>query len=127
MKHWLEMQYARYNRRRYVHPDPLEFLYRYRASGDREITALIAACLAYGQVRQILKSVNDVLSRMGPTPRAYLTETAPDRIQRDMTGFVHRFARDRHISALLLAVRRILLVHGSLYSCFQSHMAVLER
>ncbi|HOX23331.1 MAG TPA: DUF2400 family protein, partial [Elusimicrobiales bacterium] len=52
----LEELYKRYNRRDYVHPDPLEFLYRYHRLQDRELAGLIAASLAYGNVRQILKS-----------------------------------------------------------------------
>ncbi len=33
----LSRLYARYNRREYVHPDPLEFLYRYDDVRDREV------------------------------------------------------------------------------------------
>ena len=57
----LERQYAAYTRRQYVHPDPLEFLYAYAGPGDQEIVALVASCLAYGRVRQILRSVERAL------------------------------------------------------------------
>ncbi|HPA44771.1 MAG TPA: DUF2400 family protein, partial [bacterium] len=57
----LEYLYAKYNRRKFVHPDPLEFLYAYPDPLDREIVGLIASCLAYGRVRQILNSVSWVL------------------------------------------------------------------
>ena len=56
--------YETYNRRKYVHPDPLEFLYDYDQLSDREIVGLVASSLAYGAVRQILKSVRLVLERM---------------------------------------------------------------
>lgn len=127
MKEWLEARYEELNRRCYVHPDPLECLYAYNETADREIAALVAASLAYGQVRQILKSVNAVLSRMGPSPHAYLIHTSPARLQRDMAGFVHRFARDVHVSALLLSVQRILFEHGSLYQCFLAHQKASGR
>ena len=54
---FLERVYALYNRPELVSPDPLEFLSRYTSSADRELAALIAACLAYGNVKQILKNV----------------------------------------------------------------------
>jgi len=63
---------------------------------------------------------------MGRSPRAYLRNTAADQIRQDMAGFVHRFARDGHLTALLLAVQQILVRHGSLYQCFRSHLADSE-
>lgn len=63
-KEQLEKVYNKYNRRTYVHPDPLEFLYQYDDPGDREIVALLASSLAYGKVTQILKSVKLVLDKL---------------------------------------------------------------
>lgn len=123
MKDWLDGLYEKFNQRRYVHPDPLECLYEYDDPGDREIVALIAASLAYGQVRQILKSVSDVLSRMGPSPYAYLMDASADRIQLDMAGFVHRFARGHHVAAFLTGIRKTLKEHGSLQQCFNVCLA----
>ena len=126
MKKWLEARYEELNRRCYVHPDPLECVYGYNTAADREIAALVAASLAYGQVRQILKSVHAVLDRMGPSPHAYLMKSSPARIQHDMAGFVHRFAREGHLCALLLSLQRILFTHGSLYQCFLAHQGASE-
>ncbi len=123
MKDWLDTQYEKYNRRRYVHPDPLECLYGYDNPADREIVALLAASLAYGQVRQILKSVYDLLARMRSSPYEYLMSESVDRIRRDMSGFVHRFARDCHMAALLSAIQRVLAKHGSLRQCFKACVA----
>lgn len=49
----LDSIYNQYNRRSFVHPDPLEFLYSYKDIRDREIAGLIASALAYGRVAQI--------------------------------------------------------------------------
>jgi len=46
----LEELYELYNRRRFVHPDPLEVLYEYDDVRDREIVGLVASALAYGRV-----------------------------------------------------------------------------
>lgn len=123
MQDWLDGLYETYNQRRFVHPDPLECLYDYDDPADREIVALIAASLAYGQVRQILKSVSDVLSRMGSSPYAYLMGESAERIQSDLFGFVHRFARETHVSALLTGIQAAVKAHGSLQNCFQTCLA----
>ena len=46
----LESLYARYNRREFVHPDPIECLAGYPDPADREIAGLVASALAYGRV-----------------------------------------------------------------------------
>ena len=47
LKTELASLYKRYNRREFVHPDPLEMVYHYDSPRDQEIAGLIAACLAY--------------------------------------------------------------------------------
>ncbi len=92
----LDQIYRTYNSRRWVHPDPLEFLYGYRDPLDREIVGIIASSLAYGRVLQILKSVGFVLERMGPSPRDFLVsqEEEGDLVS-IFRGFKHRFHDSR--------------------------------
>jgi uncharacterized protein (TIGR02757 family) len=114
----LEALYRDVNHRRYVHPDPLEFLYAYRQPADREIVAMIASSLAYGRVAQILKSVSNVLERIGPHPAEYLAETAPGAIRKTMRGFKHRFSTGREVAGMLSGVQSVISKHGSLGACF---------
>ncbi len=116
----LESLYREKNRRCYVDPDPLAVLYRYPDPEDREIAGFIAACLAYGNVRQILKSVETVLEKMGGNPREYLTRSEDSDFLLDFSEFVHRFATGVHLSALLSGIKQIIADHGSLKSCFQT-------
>ena len=64
----LEELYFEFNRREYVSPDPLEFLYLYDSPADREVVGLIASSLAYGRVTSILASVRRVLDVLGKNP-----------------------------------------------------------
>ena len=118
----LETLYRKYNRRAFIHPDPLELVYRFDAPEDQEIAGLIAACLAYGRVAQILASVSSVLDAISigtrGSPRSFL-ETATDReISRILPGFKHRFTPGAEVAALLLAVRHAIAEHGSLEMLF---------
>ncbi len=114
----LNRLYEQYNRREYIHPDPLEFLYQYPEQKDREIVGCIASSLAYGRVQQILQSVSRVLLIMGPSPYMYLMKTPPGEIRRRFQCFVHRFATGEHIYALLIGIKHIITAFGSLYNCF---------
>lgn len=117
---YFEKLYACYNHRRFVIPDPLQFLYDYDDLQDREIVALIAATLAYGRVAQILKSVAAVLDRLGPSPAAFLRHSSPQRIRKAVSGLKHRFTSEKEIGSLLVAVKHVIAVEGSLYRCFRS-------
>ena len=114
----LEKLYCDLNHRQYVHPDPLEFLYRYDDPADREIVALIAGSLAYGRVKQILRSVSVVLALLGSRPGRWLVETPPAQLQRCLAGFKHRFATGEHVAALLGGAKRVIAQFGSLEACF---------
>jgi len=114
----LEELYRRYNRREFVHPDPLEFLYRYDNLEDREIVGLIAAGLAYGRVASILNSVGAVIERMGPGPARFVDE-AP--LGGSMRGFQHRWTTAKEVETLLEGIKRIRAAHGSLGAFMESN------
>lgn len=118
-KQQLELLYEKYNRREFVHPDPLEFLYRYQHLKDRELVGMIASALAYGRVAQILRSVSAILDRMGEAPYQFIMEASPVQIESAFKGFVHRFATGKEVARLLLGIKTILDDHGSLYQAFR--------
>jgi len=113
-----EKLYHKYNRRRFVHPDPLEFVYRYENPADREVVGLIAASLAFGNVKQILTSVDGVLSRMTDHPGRYVFDASPAEMQRRFADFVHRIWAGRELAGLLIGMRRAIRRYGSLGRCF---------
>ncbi|MBN1571968.1 MAG: TIGR02757 family protein [Deltaproteobacteria bacterium] len=121
-----EELYYRYNRREYVHPDPLEFLYKYEDPRDREICGLIASSLAYGRVRQILKSVSAVLEKMKPTPSKFLRDSSLESLEGAFSGFKHRFSTGEEVALTLFSVKRILDRYGYLEKLFVSGLKGCE-
>jgi len=117
-KKFFENIYKKYNKKAFVAPDPLQFLYDYDSTYDREIVGLIASCLAYGKVTQILKSVGTILEKLTPEPSVFLKKSSPAKIKNLFPDFKHRFTTGREVSSLLVAVRHVINTYGSLYSCF---------
>lgn len=118
----LEKIYNALNRRALVHPDPLEFLYRYDRSDDREVVGLIASSLAYGRVNQILKSVEAVLSKLSPSPSAFIDATDSREFEKIFRNFKHRFTDGHEMATLLGAIKRVRKNYGSLEGCFREGM-----
>jgi len=120
-KKTLDELYDRYNRREFVHPDPVEVLYEYEDAQDREIAALLASSLAYGRVAQILKSVRLVLGRMG-SPWPFLMSASEESLWLAFGDFKHRFSTGEELCAMLWGARRVIERYGSLEGCFAAHL-----
>ena len=116
----LDALYGQYNRREFIHPDPLEFLYHYEELRDREIVGLIASSLAYGKVAQILRSVSSVLDKMGPSPWRFLSEKLPESFHDLFKGFKHRFTTGEQMGMLLFNIKSVIERYGSLEACFMA-------
>ncbi len=58
-----------YHSQQFLSSDPLEFVHRYRDPWDQESVALVSALLAYGNVTQIRKSIESLLSRIHSVSR----------------------------------------------------------
>lgn len=115
---WLDALYQRYHHRRFVEPDPLQLLYRYDAAADREVAGLVAACLAYGNVRAILRGIGQVLDLLGSQPATFVREHQPQDIRRLLRQYRYRVTPGEQLAALLIAVRAAIRDHGSLNQLF---------
>ena len=113
----LEKLYAKYNHRVFVPPDPLQFVYRYTERRDMEIAAFLASALAYGRVRQIERSLNQLLDRMDNAP-FHFTSHFDGAARAKLRSFRHRFTTGGDVSGLLMLFRRVYEDHDSLESFF---------
>jgi uncharacterized protein (TIGR02757 family) len=117
LKDILERLYSRYNHRRLIRPDPLQFVYRYSRPADMEIAGFLASCLAYGKVQQIENDLNDLFGRMGDSPFDFV-QTFNGRKRARLKGFKHRFTTGDDIGNLLSLLQRILAEFGGLEGSF---------
>ena len=113
----LEDLYARYNQRCYVDPDPLAPLYGYSAPQDQEIIGLITASLAFGNVKQILTSIELVLHAL-PEPAQSLPGLSNSELNRRLAGFRHRYVTGVEMASLLTGAGTLLREHGTLGAAF---------
>ncbi|MEK6705568.1 MAG: TIGR02757 family protein [Bdellovibrionota bacterium] len=132
----LDRLYVKYNRKEFLYSDPLEFVHRYTDPWDQEAVALISSQLAYGNVKQIRRAVEDVLERikrLSGFPKEFVHTlgrsggTVTDKsflsAAYDVFGdFVYRFNTGRDIVSLLILLGKSWLAHGSLGAHFLSKL-----
>ena len=119
----LDALFRKYDRR-FLEPDPVQFVHAQRRKEDREVVGLIASSLAYGNVRQIKQSVERVLAALGPRPARAVRRLDPRQAAGILAGFKHRFNDGRDVACLLYFIRQMLERHGSIEGFFA---AGLER
>src|SRR3989454_9855457 len=98
--------------------DAIQYPLRYADAADREIVALLTACLAYGRVDLFGRALERALSVMGPSPAAFVREFDAARDAAAFAGFIYRFNRPRDLVAFCVAARDVLARHGTLEKCF---------
>src|ERR671922_1788449 len=114
----LERLYREFDYAARVARDAIEFPLRYAAPHDREVVALLTACLAYGRVDLFGRALGGVLAAMGPSPATFVREFDPRRDGPRFATFIYRFNRPRDLTAFCVAARDALARHGTLEKCF---------
>lgn len=123
MRERLDTLYNTFNRPCYIHPDPLEWIYRFETSADREIAGFIASAFAFGRVGQILITLERVFGVMGASPSVYLAQATQKSLKRDFNGFVYRFVRDHHLTDFLYGLSCLIHRFGSLENAFEAGLS----
>ncbi len=105
--------------------DPVSFVHRYTAEADRELVALVAACVAFGNVKAIHAKLDELLTRLGASP----SRAADDwpRLRRRLSGFRHRVYRGEDVARLLFGARELQREAGSLGRAFAAELARADR
>jgi uncharacterized protein (TIGR02757 family) len=82
------------------------------------LVGLVASCLAYGRVKQILRSVDEAVQVMGTSPFAFVMRHMPREIKRAYRGFRHRFSDGEQLGRMLAGAKAAIRQYGSLEACF---------
>jgi uncharacterized protein (TIGR02757 family) len=117
LKSTLDALYASYNCPDSA-TDPIQIVRRYETNADREIAGFCAAALAFGRVGSIMKSIEQLLGAMGPSPAAFVRAFEPRRDGGALRPMVHRWTRGDDFVALVWILRVMLDRAGSIESFF---------
>lgn len=97
--------------------DPVDYVHAYASREDKELVALVAASLAFGNVKTIRAKLADFLARIGPSPAAAADD--PRTLQKYVRTWKHRVFRGEDVAKLLVGARRVQREAGSLGDAFR--------
>lgn len=114
----LERLYATCDYGARVERDAIRFPLRYADPRDREVAALLTACLAYGRVDLFASALEGVLAAMGPSPVRFVETFDAAARHEAFRGFRYRFNRPLDLVAFCVATRQVLARFGTLEDGF---------
>jgi uncharacterized protein (TIGR02757 family) len=101
--------------------DPVGIVHRYADASDRELVALVAACVAFGNAGVIRAKLEDLLGRMGPSPARAADD--PAALRACLRGWRARVFVGDDVARLLSGGRALQRRHGSLGALFEAELA----
>jgi len=117
IKATLDRVRARCDNEARLRADPVGIVHRYEDPLDQEIVGLVAACIAFGNVKTIRSKLEEALARIGERP-ADAGDDGPALIKR-MSGWKHRVFLGEDIAKLVIGARIVQKRHGSLGARFK--------
>jgi uncharacterized protein (TIGR02757 family) len=114
-KPFFEEIYDRYNRKEFIHTDPIDFPHTYE--GNKEFIALVASCFAYGNVKAIKSFIKSFLDYYGTDPMN-LTEKSG--------GLYYRFQKKNDVEYFARFMKRIYSEYGSVENIFTKRETLEE-
>jgi len=117
LKHKLEYHYKAFDRSK-ISPDPLQFLHLYSDEKDIEVMGFIAAIFAYGNVKQIINTLNKFVEISKNQPHRFITSFSSRKNDEELQDLYHRFYSHMDVISLFLVLEKIYSEFGSLKNLF---------
>ena len=114
IKRNLRLLAAKYETADFMKEDPSQFMHRYTEPLDVEITAFLAANLAFGRRSCILNCLEKICQEMGDSPTEWLLSTRFEKIFSDSGKSFYRIYSHRNMRAMCETLRQLTVEYGSL-------------
>jgi len=113
LKQKLDYHYRYFDKTK-ISPDPLEFPHRFKNKYDIEISAFISSVFAYGNVVQIMNTLEKIHKIMKNEPYEFVMKFDYEKKKHLFDGIIHRFYTPDDIARFFCALSKIYKNYGSL-------------
>ena len=121
----LERLYDRYNRPEFIPEDPISVPHRYAERADREIAGFLAATIAWGNRKSIVRNGHRMMRFMDDAPADFVRH-ASDRELAQLDACAHRTFNGGDLRDFILALRRIDERFGGIGAFFEQRYEALH-
>ena len=114
---FLHEKHQLFETREFIPDDPISIPHLFSNKADIEISGFLAATIAWGQRKSILKNAHSLMERMDFSPFDFVLnfEKSDEKV---FDGFVHRTFQPEDAVCFMRSLQRIIRDYGSLESVF---------
>ena len=120
LKEFLDEKAELYNRPAFIELDPISIPHRYIGKGDIEIAGFLAATIAWGNRKMILRSSVRMMEILEDSPYEFIVNSSDCELDQAVR-FVHRTFNLVDLAFFLQALRHIYRNKGGLEKIFETH------
>ena len=113
LKTFLDEKVIEYNNTDFINSDPVQIPISFSQKEDQEIAGFLAATIAWGNRKMIIKNAQRIVDLMGNSPYDFVMNHNEDDLER-FEGFVHRTFNSIDITFFIKSLRNIYSNHQGL-------------
>jgi len=119
LRELLERLHDRYNRPEFIEADPISVPHRYTGRADREVAGFLAATIAWGNRKAIVRSGRRMMRAMDDAPADFVRNASARELAL-LDSYVHRTFNGGDLRDFVLALRRMDAEYGGIGAFFES-------
>tara|TARA_B100000809_G_scaffold260974_1_gene308912 strand:- start:177 stop:950 length:774 start_codon:yes stop_codon:yes gene_type:complete len=120
IKLFLEEKVVQYNQPDFILPDPISIPHQFNQKEDIEIAGFLAATIAWGNRKMIVKNANRMVDMMGNSPYDFVMDHNDVQLDR-LDGFVHRTFNSDDFKYFIKALQNIYVNHRGIEGVFEKY------
>jgi len=117
LKAFLDEKVIQYNQLQFIDSDPIQIPHSFETKEDIEISGFLAATIAWGNRKSILKNAHQLMELMDNSPHDFVLNHSDADLD-GLDGFVHRTFNDMDLRYFIKSLRNIYTHHKGLEQVF---------
>jgi uncharacterized protein (TIGR02757 family) len=123
LKEFLDEKVELYNRPVFIESDPISIPHQFTKKQDIEIAGFLAATIAWGNRKMILRNANRMMELLDRSPYEFIMNSSDDEIE-IIKRFAHRTFNSTDLIYFLKALQNIYRHKGGIETIFNAYQTV---
>ncbi|WP_179353688.1 TIGR02757 family protein [Winogradskyella vidalii] len=120
LKDFLDEKVNLYNNPKFIESDPIQIPHQFSKKEDIEIAGFLAATIAWGNRKSIIKNANQMMALLDHSPFEFITQHKASDLEK-LSPFVHRTFNGKDFMQFIESLQHIYKNHNGLEAVFLKH------
>ena len=125
LQSFLDEKVIQYNTRDFIDSDPVQIPHLFTQKEDIEIAGFLAATIAWGNRKMIIKNAHRMMELMGNSPYDFVL-SHQEKDLKDLESFVHRTFNGQDFIVFIKGLQHIYQKHNGLEAVFAKNQETLS-